>query len=52
MSNMPNPQQVAVRRANRVFGEKKAIDALNLRSVRTASKLVATYETPEKSDSK
>lgn len=44
MQNVPTPQQVAVRRANRVFGEKKAIDALNLRSVRTASVLLHTSE--------
>jgi hypothetical protein len=42
----PNPKQVAQRRATRQFGEKLAVDALNLRTIREERQVVRTFESP------
>lgn len=49
MSNTPNPNQVRVRHATAVAERKLAIDALKLRSVRTASVLAYSVG-PDESD--
>jgi hypothetical protein len=46
MNSTPNPKQVAQRRATRQFGEKLAVDALNLRTIREQRQVVRTFESP------